>query len=97
MKFDANSSYSKEFPYRRGKSADNSKPADQFSMTGSWLGSSTYQERFQDPKKYVSKGKNNYLSQSFYSESGTSSNFKNASSHFSKSLVIKEQHISHSI
>jgi len=63
-------------------------------MTGSWIGSSTYKDRFQDPKKHVSKGKNNYLSQSFYSESGTPSNFKNTSSHFSKNLFIKEQHIS---
>ena len=67
LKFDANSSYSKEFSNHRGKSADNAKPADQFSMNGSWLGGSTYKEKFQDPKKHVSKGKNNYLSQSFYS------------------------------
>jgi len=68
LKFDANSSYSKEFFNQKGKSADKAKPPDQFRMTGSWLGGSTYKDKFQDPKNHLSKGKNPYLSQSFYSE-----------------------------
>ena len=67
MKFDANSSYSKEFARQNGKSADKARPPDQFSMAGSWFGGSTYKDKFQDPKNHLSKGKSNYLSQSFYS------------------------------
>ena len=55
------STYSKEFGHQRGKSAENAKPQDQFSMTGSWLGQSSYKDQYQNPKNHVSKDRGDKL------------------------------------
>ena len=84
------STYSKEFGHQRGKSAEKARPADQFNMTGSWFGQSSYKDQYQNPKNHVSKDKKDLLGQSqalTKSEVSTVSQ-KNPSTHFSTLFLI---------
>lgn len=57
LTFNASSTYSKEYGKLNGRNSDNAKPPDQFSMTGSWLGDSSYKNQYQNPKNHVSSEK----------------------------------------
>jgi hypothetical protein len=89
------STYSKEFGHQRGKSAEIAKPPDQFSMTGSWFGKSSYKDQYQNPKNHVSKSKGDKLEQSQELTKSEVSNAsqKNPSSHFSTFLMTQKPHM----
>ena len=57
LDFKGASRYSQEFSKTRGRSAENARPPDQFRMTGSWLGDSSYRNQYQNPKNHVSAPK----------------------------------------
>lgn len=85
--FNASTTYSKQYKRPAGKSASNAKPADQFSMTGSWLGGSSYRDQYQNPKNHLNSKKRDESNISAFSNNDSKnadiSPQKNASSHFS--------------
>ena len=93
LPFNANSTYSKEFSNHKGRSADKARPADQFNMTGSWLGDSSYRNQYQNPRNHVSKEKGSSLSHSQCLSRTDESrvSYKNPSSHFSSSILMQRR------
>ncbi len=100
LEFNSSTTYSKEYSNLKGKSASKARPPDQFSMTGSWLGSSSYRQQYQNPKNHVSsrketKGSNKSLMGS--QKSVELSSFGSPSAHFSSLFITQKLHTKRTI
>lgn len=93
MPFNSNTSYSKEFTKGNGRSSEKAKPPDQFSMSGSWLGDSSYRNQYKNPATHTSPNKRARPNQLYDSKDKREDSNKNASSHFRNDKHIQKLRI----